>query len=350
MLQLDEMRMGNMKRARKIAALALAAAAVASFTACSGGSGSTTASVAAGGSLAGKTYKIDVIQLVEHEALDGAYKGFVAGLKDAGYENGKNLKIDFQNAQGEQANCVTIANKFVNDRPDLILAIATPAAQACANATKDIPILLTAVTDPASSKLVQSNGKPGANVSGTSDLTPVKEQIDMIKQLVPNVQTVGLMYCSSEANSKFQIDIAKKECDAQKLKYVEKTVSNSNEIQQVAQSLVGKVQAVYVPTDNMLAAGMTTVTNALNQAKVPVIAGESGMVKKGGLATYGINYYKLGQQTAAMAVKVLKGESKPANMPIEYQKDMDVTVNQDVAKQLGITIPKAILDKASQSK
>lgn len=335
-----------MKKAKGIAALILSVATVLSFTACSG---TNASSGTAGGSAANKTLKIDVIQLVEHEALDGAYRGFVAGLKDAGYEDSKNIKIDFQNAQGEQPNCVTIANKFVNEKPDLILAIATPAAQACANATKDIPILITAVTDPATSKLVQSNEKPGTNVSGTSDLTPVKEQIDMIKQIVPSAKTVGLMYCSSEANSKFQIDIAKKECDAQGIKYIEKTVSNSNEIQQVAQSLVGKVEAVYIPTDNMLAAGMTTVTNVLNQAKIPVIAGESGMVKKGGLATYGINYYKLGQQTAAMAVKILKGQSKPADMPIEYQKDMDVTINQDVAKQLGITIPKELLDKASSA-
>lgn len=337
-----------MKRAKGIAALILSVMTALSVTACSGSKASSSA--ASGGSTANKTLKIDVIQLVEHEALDGAYKGFVAGLKDAGYEEGKNIKIDFQNAQGEQPNCVTIANKFVNDRPDLILAIATPAAQACANATKDIPILITAVTDPATSKLVQSNAKPGNNISGTSDLTPVKEQIDMVKQLVPSVKTVGLMYCSSEANSKFQIDIAKKECDAQGLKYVEKTVSNSNEIQQVAQSLAGKVEAVYIPTDNMLAAGMKTVTNVLNQAKIPVVAGESGMVKKGGVATYGINYYKLGQQTAAMAVKILKDQSKPADMPIEYQKDMDVTVNEDVAKQLGISIPKELLDKAAKSK
>jgi putative ABC transport system substrate-binding protein len=328
-----------MEKAKKISALILSAAAALLFPGCSGGNPSSNA--------AGKTFKIDVIQFVQHEALDASYRGFVAGLKSAGYEDGKNIRLEFQNAQNEQSNCVTIANKFANDRPDLILAIATPAAQAVANAVRDTPILVTAVTDPATSKLVQSNEKPGTNVSGTSDLTPVKEQIDLVKQIVPDVKTIGLMYCSSEANSKFQIDIAKKECDAQGIRYLEKTVSNSNEIQQAAQSLVGKVQAVYIPTDNMLAAGMTTVTNVLNPAKIPVVAGESGMVGKGGIATYGINYYKLGQQTAAMAVKILKGKAKPADMPIEYQKDMDVTVNQNVAKQLGITFPQALLAKAS---
>lgn len=336
---------------KKLPALILAAALLLSSAACSSGpaapageSGGTASSADSQ-----KVYKIGVVQLLEHDALDSAYKGFVDGLKSAGYEDGKNIRLNYENAQNEQANCVTIASKLVNDGSDLILAIATPAAQAVANATKDIPILVTAVTDPADAKLVKSNDKPGTNVSGTSDLTPVKEQIELLKEMVPDVKNVGLMYCSSESNSKFQIDIAKKECDELGIGYTVKTVSSSNEIQQVAQSLVGRVQAVYVPTDNMLAAGMKTLGMVFTPAKIPVVVGESGMVKNGGIATYGINYYKLGQQTAEMAVKILKGEAKPADMPIEYQKDMDVAVNQDVAKQLGITIPQDLLDKAAAS-
>src|SRR5574344_2326482 len=185
--------------------------------------------------------KIGVIQLVEHQALDASYQGFVDGLKEAGYIDGENITIDYQNAQGEQANCQTIAQKLVNDRDDLILAIATPAAQAVANLTKKIPILVTAVTDPESAKLVKSNSKPDTNVSGTSDLTPVEKQIELLKKILPNAKTVGLMYCSSEQNSIFQINIAKSACDKNGLKYIEGTVSNSNEIQQVTQSLVGKV-------------------------------------------------------------------------------------------------------------
>ena len=200
--------------------------------------------------------KIGIIQLVEHPALDAAYKGFVDGLADAGYKDGENIAIDYQNAQGEQANCVTIANKLVNDKDDLILAIATPAAQAVAQLTKDIPILITAVTDPESAKLVETNAHPGNNVTGTSDLTPVSAQIDLLKRIVPNAKTVGLMFCSSEQNSVFQIGLAKAACERSGLKYVEGSVSNSNEIQQVTQSLVGKVDAIYIPTDNMLAAGM----------------------------------------------------------------------------------------------
>lgn len=344
-----------MKKVRKFTALLMAGALMLSFSACSGGTPQQESATTNNGTsqlkstTSNKVYKIGIIQLLEHNALDNAYKGFVDGLKDAGYEDGKNIKITYENAQNEQANCATIASKFVNDKYDLILAIATPAAQAVANATSDIPILVTAVTDPADSKLVKSNEKPETNVTGTSDLTPVKEQINIIKQLVPDIKTVGLMYCSSETNSKFQIEIAKKECEAIGLKYKEATVSNSNEIQQVTQSLVGKVQAVYIPTDNMLASGMKTVTMVTTAAKMPVVVGESGMVKNGGIATYGINYYKLGKQTSAMAVKILTGKSKPQDMPIEYQKDMDVAVNEDVAKQIGITLPQELLDKATKT-
>ncbi len=294
----------------------------------------------------GETYKIGVIQLVEHAALDAAYEGFVDGLKEAGFEDGKNITIDYQNAQGDQSNCQTIATKLVNDRNDLILAIATPAAQAVANTTKDIPILVTAVTDPADSKLVASNEVPGGNVSGTSDLTPVKEQINLIPQIVPEVKTVGLVYCSSEANSKFQIELAKKEAEVLGLQTVEATVSNSNEIQQVLQSLVGKVEAIYIPTDNMLAAGMATVTQVTTPAGIPVIVGEEGMVNNGGTATYGINYYDLGKLTAAQAVAILTEGKNPAEMPIEYSSESNLVLNEEIAKQMGITLPQELLDKA----
>ncbi|MBP3771763.1 MAG: ABC transporter substrate-binding protein [Treponema sp.] len=286
----------------------------------------------------GKT-KIGVIQLVEHVALDKSYQGFVDGLAEEGYVNGENIVIDYQNAQGEQANCVTIANKFVNDKDDLIFAIATPAAQAVANLTKKIPILVTAVTDPETAKLVKSNSKPGTNVSGTSDLTPVKAQISLLKKIFPEAKKVGLLYCSSEANSIFQINLAKEACKAVGLEYIEGSVSNSNEIQQVTQSLVGKVDAFYVPTDNMLAAGMANVAMVANEAKLPVICGEDGMVVSGGLATYGINYYELGKLTAKQAVKILKEGANPADMPIEYLEKFDFTYNKDTAAAIGVTIP-----------
>lgn len=286
-----------------------------------------------------KVLKIGVIQLVEHPALDSSYKGFVDGLAEAGFVDGKNIVIDYQNAQGEQANCVTIANKLVNDKDDLILAIATPAAQAVANLTTEIPILVTAVTDPQSANLVKSNEKPDTNVSGTSDLTPVSAQISLLKKIVPNAKTVGLMYCSSEQNSVFQIEIAKKACAENGLEFIEGSVSNSNEIQQVTQSLVGKVDAIYIPTDNMLAAGMATVAMVANEAKLPVVVGEGGMVASGGLCTYGINYYELGKQTATQAVDILKNGANPKDMPIQYLEKCDFTKNENTEKALGITLP-----------
>ena len=287
-----------------------------------------------------KKIKIGVIQLVEHSALDANYKGFVDGLAEAGYVDGKNIRIDYHNAQGEQVNCVTIAEKLINDRDNLIFAIATPAAQAVANLTKDIPILISSVTDPESAKLVQKNTAPGGNVTGTSDLTPCAAQIDLLKKIVPNAKTVGMLYCSSEQNSYFQIALAKAACDKLGLKYIDGTVSNANEIQQVVSSLCGKVDAIYSPTDNMIAAGMTLVSQVANESKIPVICGEEGMVKAGGLATYGINYYELGKQTAKMAVEILRDGKNPAEMPIEYLQNCDLTVNPETEKALGITVPR----------
>ena len=283
--------------------------------------------------------KIGIIQLVEHPALDQAYQGFVDGLKEAGYEEGKNVSFDYQNAQGEQANCITIAQKFLNDKSDLILAIATPAAQAAANLIKDIPILVTAVTDPETAKLVEKNDAPNGNVSGTSNLTPVDEQMELLKKLVPNVKTVALMYNSSEQNSKFQIDMAKRKLDEMGISYIESTVTNPNDIQQVVQSIIGKAEAVYIPTDNMLASGMANVISVTEPAKIPVICGEVDMLKSGGLATYGISHYELGKLTSKQAVRILKGEASTATMPIEYLQTPTLSINTNAAQKLGITIP-----------
>lgn len=289
--------------------------------------------------------KIGVLQLIEHNALDSAYKGFVDGLKEAGYEDGKNIIIDYQNAQGEQANCITIGQKFINDKSDLILSIATPAAQAIANMTKDIPILITAVTDPADSKLVADNNAPGGNVTGTSDLTPVEAQIELLKEIIPNVKTVGLLYCSSEQNSVFQINIAKKKLDAMGIKYIDIAISNLNEIQQVIQNVIGKVEAIYTPTDNMIANGMATVALMTEPAKLPVICGEGGMTMLGGTATYGINYYELGKLTSTQAVSILKGDKKTSEMPIEYLQKFDLVVNTNMIESIGLTIPESLYNK-----
>ena len=283
-----------------------------------------------------KTYKIGVIQLVEHAALDASNQGFEAALKESGLK----YELDQQNAQGDQSACATIASKLVNDGDDLILAIATPAAQAVAAETTEIPIVVTAVTDPADSGLVESNEAPGGNVTGSSDLTPVKEQIDLLKKLLPEAKKVGILYCTAESNSEIQATMAKDAITAAGMEYEEYTVSSSNELQQVVESAVGKVDALYAPTDNTIAAGMATVAMVANESKLPVICGEEGMVDAGGLATYGIDYYQLGYKAGQMAVKILKGEAKPADMPIEYLEAAQCALktNQETADALSIDL------------
>ena len=335
-----------MRKTKKLAALMLAGVMAASLAACGGQAASTdtTAAESADGeegkdaeqTADGETYKIGVLQLTQHVALDKTNEGFVAALDDAGIS----YEIDQQNAAGEQSACQTIAEKLVNDKDDLIFAIATPAAQAVAGVTDSIPILVSAVTDPAASGLVESNEHPGGNVSGTSDLTPVKEQIDLLQQIVPDAKKVGLLYCSAEANSVLQIDMAKEALDTAGIEYEDYTVSNSNEIPTVVESMVGNVDCVYTPTDNMIAAGMATVAMVANENKLPVICGEQGMVDAGGLATYGIDYYQLGYMAGEQAVEILTKGADISEMPIGYldASKCELTVNEETAKTLGIDV------------
>lgn len=294
-----------------------------------------------------KSLKIGIVQIVEHPALDAAREGFLATLKKNGYEEGKNLTVDYQNAQGDQTTLQNIAQKFAADKPDLILAIATPSAQAMAGATKDIPILITAVTDPVEAKLVNSLEKPGTNVTGTNDMNPIKDQFDLLKKLVPKAKKVGIIYNAGEVNSQVQVKIAKQVAAELGLEIVEATVTGSADVLQAAQSLVGKVDAIYVPTDNAVVSAAQSVIQVADKNKIPVIAGESSVVEKGGLATIGINYGKLGEQTGDMAVKIING-AKPQDTPVESQKDFDITVNKKNADLIGVTIPEDILSKAAK--
>lgn len=322
-----------MKRTKKIISMVLMTSLL-----CASLAGCGTKETSGGGN---KVFHIGVNQLVEHAALDASYKGFIDALKEAGYVDGENLVIDYQVAQGDTANANTIATKLVNDNNDLILAIATSSAQAVANATKDIPILVTAVTDPKASGLVTSNEAPGGNLSGTSDLTPVKEQMELLVKLLPEAKKIAILYSSSESNSKIQAEMAVDAATALGLETLDATVSNTNEIQQVLESLVGKVDAIYAPTDNTIASAMPTVSQVANSNNIPVICGEAGMVDGGGLATYGIDYYQLGLLTGKQAVKILEGTAATADMPIEYLSadQCTLTINEEVAAQLGIEIP-----------
>lgn len=295
-----------------------------------------------------KKFKVGIVQIVEHPALDDARKGFLDTLKKNGYEEGKNLEVDYQNAQGDQTILQTIAQKFSSNKPDLILAIATPSAQSVASAITDTPILITAVTDPLAAKLVKSMEKPGTNVTGTTDMNPIKEQFQLLKDLVPTAKKVGILFNAGEVNSQVQVDIAKGIAKDLGLELVEKSVANSSDVLMAAQSLVGQVDAIYVPTDNTVVSAFESVAQVTTKNKIPVISGESSVVDRGGIGTIGINYKKLGEQTGEMAVKVLKGEAKPQDMAIESQKEFDTVINKKAADAIGLTIPQAILDKATK--
>lgn len=297
-------------------------------------------------SKAGDKVNVGIVQLVEHAALDAANKGFVDGLASKGYKEGQNIAFDRQNAQADQSNLQNIAHRFVNNKVNLICAIATPAAQTVANVTSDIPVVATAVTDYATAKLVKDNAKPGTNVTGTTDMNPVAEQLDLLLKIVPDAKTIGTVYCSSEVNSQLQVEILKKAAAAKNITVKEATVSTVNDIQQAARSLNDDVQAIYIPTDNVLASAMPTLVSVTEEAKLPVICGEGGMVKAGGLATLGVDYYKLGVQTGEMAADILSGKSKPADMAIQAQKDFKVIINMKEADKLGIRIPEDVLKGA----
>ena len=282
--------------------------------------------------------KIGIVQLMEHPALDLACKGFVDTLVAAGFSADN---IDIQNAQGEASNCAPIVNKFVNNNVDLILAIATPAAQTAAQTTKDIPILVTAVTDPVDAGLVASNEVPGGNVSGTSDMTPVDKQIAMLHKFVPDAETVGVLYCSSEANSKLQADMAVAEIEKLGLTSNVYTVSETSEINAVMTKITQECDALYIPTDNLFASNMSAVAQVAASAKLPVFAGDVNMVKEGGVATYGLDYENLGKLTGKQAIEILVNGADISTMPIGYssEEDLSVYINEDMVAQIGITVP-----------
>ena len=281
---------------------------------------------------------IGIVQLVEHAALDAANRGITDALK----ERGVTMEIDRQNAQADQSNLRNIAQRFVSHNYPLIFAIATPAAQTVANATSTTPIVATAVTDFAVAKLVKDNNKPGTNVTGSSDMNPIAAQTELLLKLVPNAKTVGTIYNSSEINSQLQIDILRKELEKHGVALAEATISSVNDIQQAAQSLVGKVDVMYVPTDNVVASSMPTLYRVTQAAKLAVVAGEAGMVRSGATATVAVDYYNLGKIAGNMGADILEGKAKPQDMPIRYQTEFKVVLNEPVVKELGLTVPEDV--------
>lgn len=283
------------------------------------------------------TVKVGVLQFVTHEALDEIYRGIKAGLEEEGY-SGDKLKIDFLNAEGDQSKVQTMSQKLVANQNDVLIGIATPAAQGLASATKEIPIIMGAVTDPVGAKLVKSLDQPGGNITGVSDKTPIKAQVDLIKELTPNVKTVGVIYSSSEDNSKSQVEEFKNLAEKAGLEVVVKSVPSTNEIKTTSEVLLSQVDAVWVPLDNTIASAFSTLVQVAKEAKKPIYPSVDTMVEEGGLASVVIDQYQLGVETGKMAAKVLKGEDV-STLPVNVFDEGTPVYNEEVAKELGITLP-----------
>ena len=330
---------------RSFLAVSAAAAAAGILSACGSSSSSTAASTAssaaasagsAASAASGESYTVGICQLVEHEALDAATQGFQDALTD---QFGDTVTFDLQNAQNDTATCATICNGFVSAGVDLILANATAALQAAQAATADIPVLGTSITEyGVALGLDDFDGTVGGNISGTSDLAPLDEQAAMILEWMPEAKTAGLLYCSAEANSQYQVDVVQAELEAAGLTVTQYPFSDSNDLSSVCQQAAADNDILYVPTDNTVAANTGIVDGICRPMKKPVFAGEEGICKGCGVATLSISYYDLGYTTGEMAAQILTGEADISSMPIQYT-NVTKKYNQTICDELGLTVP-----------
>ncbi len=344
-----------MKKMKKLLAIMAASTlAVTSLAGCGGTTGGGAASGTSGGSAESKadtaeSYSVGLIQLVQHEALDKATEGFMDTLEE---KLGDKVKFDLQNAAGDSATCATIANQQVSSNVDLIFANATPALQAAAAATDSIPIVGTSITDYATALDIDDwTGTTGRNITGTADLAPLEEQAAMFKELLPDAKNIGLLYCSNEANSKYQIDIVAAELEKLGYTTTEYPFADSNDIAAVTTTACGSADALYIPTDNTVAANGEIVANIAVPANIPVIAGEEGICRACGIATLSISYYSLGQAAGEMAYDILVNGKDPAEMEIQYAEDLTKMYAPERAEALGITIPddyEALAEEAAE--
>jgi putative tryptophan/tyrosine transport system substrate-binding protein len=311
-----------------------------------------TAALAVGGATAlgwpaaaQETKTVAVTAIVEHPALDAARNGIKDELAAAGYEQGHNLDFVFESAQGNPATAAQIARKFVGDAPDVIVPISTPSAQAVVGATRDIPVVFTAVTDPVGAKLVPNLERPGGNVTGMSDLSPIGLHLDLIREIAPEAERLGVIYNPGEANSVTLLELIRQEAPARGLEIVEAAAPRSADVLPAAQSLVGNVDAIYVPTDNTVVTALEAVVKVGTDNQLPVFAGDTDSVPRGAIAALGFNYYDLGRQTGKIVARVLEG-ANPGDIPVEGVQITELYVNPGAAEAMGVTIPPELLDRA----
>lgn len=291
--------------------------------------------------------RVAMTAIVDHPALDAARKGVSDELSESGYVLGKNLQLEYQSAQGNNGIAAQIARKFVGDRPNVIVAIATPSAQAVVAATRDIPVVFSAVTDPVAAKLVKSWQATGGNVTGVSDMSPLDQHVKLVKQLVPGAKRIGVVYSPGEANSVVLVEGLKRAATAAGLTVVESAAPRTVDVASAAQSLVGKIDVFYAPTDNNVTSAFESLAKVANQSHIPVVAADTDMVRRGATAALSLNYYDLGRQTGKQVVRILRGEA-PGKMPTELSKTLELEVNQTAARKQGVVIPGDLLSVAKK--
>lgn len=294
-----------------------------------------------------RTVKVAVTAIVEHPALDAVRDGIRDGLAAAGYKDGVNLDFVYRSAQGNPGTAAQIARQFAGESPDVIVPISTPSAQAAAAATRTIPIVFTAVTDPLAAGLVATIEAPGGNVTGISDLSPIAAHVALIRELVPAAKAVGFVFNPGEANSVALLQRFKTEAGAAGLAVVEAPANRSADVQGAARGLVGRAQAIYVPTDNTVVSALESVVAVAGQNKLPFIAGDTDSVARGAVASIGFNYREVGRETAALVVRVLRGE-KPGAIPVAYASGTNLVINRKAATAQGVTLPPAVVARASR--
>ena len=283
--------------------------------------------------------------IVEHPALDDVRKGAIEELGRQGYVDGKSLRTSFDSAQGQPANAAQIAAKLIGQRPNVIVAISTPSAQAMLAATKELPIVFSAVTDPVAVKLVADPAKPGANITGVSDMAPVVQQVALARELLPSLKRLGVIYNPGEANSIALVAALRRATTAAGLELVESAANRTVDLSAAAERLIGKVEAIYLPTDNVVASGLESVIAITRQRRIPTV-GDAGYVQRGVLIGSGFNYLEIGRVTGQMVAEILKGR-KPGDIPVGYSSNLDVVVNLAEAKRIGFTLPPALVARAT---
>lgn len=297
-----------------------------------------------------RSYKIGISQFAEHPSLDNCREGFLAGLKEAGIEEGKNLKVEYDNAQTDTGTAATIADSYVSQKVDMVCAIATPSAMSAYNSCKntDIPVVYTAVSDPKGAGLVNEDGSPVGNITGSSDILPVEEQLKMIRHLLPKAKKIGIIYTTSEANSISTIKTYKELSKKYDFEIVESGISVVSEVELAASNLVGKVDCISNLTDNTVVEALQTVLAKAKEAKVPVFGSEIEQVKSGCLASMGIDYFAVGKDTGRLAAEILKGEKKAEDTEIITVKSADLYVNTKAASDIGLELDKDYIKDAKE--